>query len=258
MQTGASFSVGDVLGKGFSTYFKNLPAFLLMAVIVYSPLLLYGLVADNPLEAGSLDDLATKMIIFAAVMGLGGAILSLIMTSAVTYAVVEELNGRHSPIGKSLSVGLARMLPTLAVGIVAGLCMLLGFIALVIPGLIVMCMLYVAVPASVVERPGIGGALSRSAFLTKGHRWGIFGIIIIIGVLSGVVGYVLETALVETATIGGTKVVHPDDWNLYVFLNVGVQIVVGALGSVIAATAYVALRNDKDGVGVGELARVFE
>lgn len=180
------------------------------------------------------------------------------MTASVTYSVVEELNGRHSPLGKSISVGLSRLLPTLGVGIVAGLCILAGAIALVIPGLIVMCMLYVAVPVSVIERPGIGGALSRSAFLTKGHRWGIFGLIILMGILTTVISFGLESALVETAEIGSTKVVNPEDWTLYVFINVGVQVVAGALGSVIAATAYVSLRSDKDGVGVGELARVFE
>ncbi len=257
MQTGASFSVGDVLGKGFSTYFKNLPAFLVMALVVYAPLILYGLVADPP-TASSLDDLQSQALIFTGVIIGGGMLLSLVMSSAVTYTVVEELNGRHAPVGKSLLVGLTRALPTLAVGIVCAVCILLGMLALVVPGVIVMCMLYVATPASVVERPGIGGALSRSAFLTKGYRWGIFGLIIIVGVLSGIVDYVLEAVLVDSREFRGVKVINPDDWRLYVLLNVGVQAIVGALGAVMAATTYVSLRSDKDGVGVGELARVFE
>lgn len=256
--TGASFSVGDVLGKGFATYFKNLPAFLVMAVIVYSPMLLYGAIAKGPLDVSSVEEWQTQAFVFLAVMILGGMVLSLVMSAAVTYAVVEELNGRHAPIGKSIAVGLRRMLPALAVGILSGLCIALGTVLLIIPGLIVMCMLYVAVPASVVESPGIGGALSRSAFLTKGHRWGIFGIIIIVGILSAAINFVLESALVDKTSIGDTEVINPGDWKTYVFVNIGVQIVIGALGAVIAATAYVSLRNDKDGVGVGELARVFD
>ena len=256
--TGASFSVGDVLGKGFKTYFKNLPAFLVMALIVYSPMILYGMIAKGPAEVSSLEDWQTQALIFLAVMIIGGGLLSLVMSAAVTYAVVEELGGRHAPMGKSIVVGLRRMLPTLAVGFVSGLCILLGFVCLIIPGFIVTCMLYVAVPVSVVENPGVGGSLSRSAFLTKGHRWGIFGIMIIVGIVSAALGFVLESALVDKVTMGSTEVINPDDWKLYVFVNIGVQIVVGALGAVIGATAYVSLRNDKDGVGVGELGKVFE
>jgi hypothetical protein len=256
--TGASFSVGDVLGKGFSTFFKNLPAFIVMAVVVYLPMILYGLVAKSPLEVSNIEEWQTQTFIFLAVMILGGLLLSQVMSAAVTYAVVEELNGRHAPIGKSIGVGLRRMLPALAVGILSGLCIALGAVLLIIPGLIVMCMLYVAVPASVVEAPGVGGALSRSAFLTKGHRWGIFGIIIIMAILSAAINFVLESALVDKTTVGDTEVINPGDWKTYVFVNIGVQIIMGALGAVIAATAYVSLRNDKDGVGVGELARVFD
>jgi len=258
MQTGASFSVGDVLGKGFSTYFKNLPALLLMAVIVYSPMILWGLVAKGPADVSSIEEWQTQALIFLVVTIFGGMLLSFVLSAAVTYSVVEELNGRHAPIGKSLGVGLRRMLPTLAVSVVSMLCIALGTLALIIPGFIVACMLYVAVPASVVESPGIGGALSRSAFLTKGHRWGIFGIMIIVGLVSGAFSFLLETILVDKVDIGGTKVINPEDWNLYVYVNVGTQLVIGALGAVINATAYVSLRNDKDGVGVGELARVFD
>jgi hypothetical protein len=258
MQTGASFSVGDVLGKGFSTYFKNLPAFIVMALIVYSPMILYGLVAKSPLDVRSLDEWQTQAFIFLGVMIVGGMVLSLVMSAAVTYSVVEEMNGRHASIGKSISVGLRRLLPAIAVGLLSGLCILLGSLLLIVPGIIVMCMLYVAVPVSVVEAPGIGGALSRSAFLTKGHRWGIFGIIIIVGIISGALNFILESALVDKIEMGSTEIISPDDWKLYVFVNIGVQLVVGALGAVITATAYVGLRNDKDGVGVGELGKVFE
>lgn len=249
------FTVGSVLGKGFGLFFKNLIPILIMGAIIYAPLFLYALLSKSPYEAESLDELNSIALRLGLVIAGGGLLLGMIMTSAVTYSVVEELNGRHAPIGKSLSVGLARMLPTLGIGIVVVLLIALGLVALIIPGLIVMCILYVAIPASVIERPGLGGALSRSAFLTKGFRWQIFGIIFLLGLIERAMTYIVENVIVGKGELG---IIAPDEWKLYLYLLLGVVVLHGAISATVNAAAYVALRREKDGVGVGELARVFE
>jgi hypothetical protein len=256
--SGQSFSVGDTLGKGFATYFKNLPALLVMALIVYSPLLLYGALSKGPYEQESLEDIQTWSLVFALVIGFGSLVLTMVLAAAVTYLVVEELGGRHASIGKSISVGLSRLLPALAVGLLAGLCIVLGAVLLIVPGLILLCMFYVAVPASVIEKPGVGGALSRSAALTKGHRWQIFGLFILMFILGAALSFVAESALIDKIDVGDDEIVAPHHWKRYVFVTVGLQIITGALGAVMAATAYVGLRNDKEGVGALDLSKVFE
>lgn len=256
--TGASFSVGDTLGKGFATFFKNLPALLVMALIVYSPLFLYAAIGKTPYDTESVEDVQTWAFVFITVIGFGGAVLTMVLSAAVTYLVVEEMGGRHAPIGKSIGVGLSRLLPALAVGLLAGICIVLGMFALIVPGLILLTMFYVAVPASVIERPGITGALGRSAELTKGHRWQILGLFILLFILGAALSYMVEAALIDKIQIGDTEIVAPDDWKKYVFVTVGLQVLTGALGAVMSATAYVGLRNDKDGIGAGDLAKVFE
>jgi hypothetical protein len=42
------------------------------------------------------------------------------------------------------------------------------------------------------------------------------------------------------------------------YINVGISIVISALGAVVAAVAYSALRAEKEGTSVNELAAVFE
>ena len=59
-----------------------------------------------------------------------------------------------------------------------------GFFLLITPGVIVFCMLYVATQAAVLERPGVRGALRRSRELTRGHRFEMFGLVFILGLLS--------------------------------------------------------------------------
>jgi hypothetical protein len=49
-----------------------------------------------------------------------------------------------------------------------------------------------------------------------------------------------------------------DNWALSVLLNVLAYVLIFAFGSVLAATTYVALRADKEGIGGVDLAKVFE
>jgi hypothetical protein len=246
------FSVGAAMGQGFGIFFKNLPAFLLMAIVIYSPLFAYAM-TTNPIEM-SMNDILWMGIILAV----GGVLLQNLLTAAVTYGVVEQMAGRHAGIGKSLGVGLRRMLPTFGLFLVMSICIALGFVALIIPGIIVACMLYVAVPALVIEQNGIGRAMSRSAYLTKGSRWSIFGMLILLNLLDRAFNWVVENVLVETVDVGGQSIVDPSQWKLYIGGLVGVMLATGALGATISAVSYVLLRNEKDGVGVGELAKVFE
>lgn len=246
------FSAGEVLGKGFAIFFKNLPAFMLMALVIYAPLLVYALTRDPYVM--STDDVT----VYTGVTTFGALLLQNLLTAAVTYGVVEQMAGRHAGIGKSMAVGLRRLLPTLGLFIVIVLCMALGLVALIVGMFVVMCMLYVAVPANVIEQNGIGRALSRSAYLTKGYRWNILGLLFLLGIINGAAGWVVETALVDHIEIGGASYVDPSNWTMYVASNIGVMMASGALAATMAAVAYVLLRNEKDGVGVGELAKVFD
>ena len=64
------------------------------------------------------------------------------------------------------------------VAFVTGVMVGIGFVLLVVPGLILACMFFVAVPVAVVERPGVFEALARSGRLTRGHRVPILGVLV--------------------------------------------------------------------------------
>src|SRR5205823_4750623 len=119
------------------------------------------------------------------------AILQPVLAGAVISGTVDELSGRRAGFGRSLATGLRRMLPTLAVSILVAVSTALGVIALIVGAYVVMCMLYVAVPVSVIEKPGVFAALSRSAELTKGYRWWVFLLVFVIGAIVGLGGTLL-------------------------------------------------------------------
>jgi hypothetical protein len=74
---------------------------------------------------------------------------------------VGELFGSESPV----------LLPLIAVSILAGLGIGIGFLLLIVPGLILLTIWSVAAPVLVIERPGVLRAFGRSRELVRGYGW---------------------------------------------------------------------------------------
>jgi len=97
------------------------------------------------------------------------------------------------------------------------------------------------VPAIVIEKNGIIASFNRSGFLTKRHRWPIFGLVLILGVCSAL--------LVAVAFLFGSAAGYVE----YVF-----DAFITAFTAVTVAVTYYYLRADKEGVAVDEIAKVFD
>ncbi|HPF47967.1 MAG TPA: hypothetical protein PK690_13950, partial [Emcibacteraceae bacterium] len=89
------------------------------------------------------------------------------------------LNGYSFDDYPYLSRGIKTILPVIGIYFIYTILSVLGFILLIVPGLIVVAGLYVAIPAKLSENISILAALQRSWTLTKGHRLTIWGVILI-------------------------------------------------------------------------------
>lgn len=87
--------------------------------------------------------------------------------------------GERVTVGECFSAGLAMLLPVMVITILWILGMMLGWMLLLVPGIMLMVMWSVVLPAYVAERPGIFGSFGRSRALTKGSRWTIFGVLFV-------------------------------------------------------------------------------
>lgn len=241
----AEFRVGDAMAKGFAIWFKNLPAFTVLAVLVYSPIILYTGVT----LAGDLDVAAIWRWWYVQICG--GFLLDLVVTAAVLYGTIEQLRGRRAGIGESIGVGIKRLLPVLGVGLLSLLCISGGGFLLLIGSVVVYCMLYLAVPVAVVERPGVLASLKRSRELTSGHKGAILGIFIVLFIFNVIVNKIVETVFItEHPTVADVKA--------YLWTVLAVGILIGALKAAVNGVVYHDLRVAKDGVATEDLARVFE
>lgn len=243
----SAFRVGAVFSRAFDLLFRDFVKFYLLAALAWSPMLILGVF--GALNANSIENGEHVAGVIAG--GLGAVMLSvalfILSQAVVLYGAIEEMRGNTFAIGASLRIGLARFFPIFGMFILLGLGLMVGFVLLIVPGIMLAMAWYVALPACIVERKGPAGSLSRSAELTKGNRWRIFGIAAILYVVNMVVQSTIQFALLALA---GQAVS-----SIGVFLW---SVLVGAFGSIVIAVVYHDLRVAREGIDVDRIAAVFE
>ncbi len=234
-----TFDIGAVIGQTFSTLFRNFVPFMIICGLVLTPTLAVNLYMTYQLQAGT----------FNFVLWFVQAALSLLVfvaTGAISYGVFQQLRHKPASIGECLLVGLKRMFPVMGVALLIVLIVIGGSILLIIPGIIAYVILYVAVPAAVVERPGVLGALQRSVELTRDFRWRVFAVIFVLWLIN----------MVISMPVGVVFVFSPMS-----LASVAVQWIVQVFGAALQATAmalsYYQLRSVKEHFDVEEIAAVF-
>jgi hypothetical protein len=174
---------------------------------------------------------------------------------------LAAFNGRKQPFDVQLRNGLAVILPVIGIYLLSLLAIAAASTLLLVPGLIVMCMLCVAIPAGVAERTGVIGALSRSVALTRGWRWPIFGTLVLyivaVWIVSGIVA--LIAGLLFFGGVGKSYLTVQGSPLAYVGIVVSTLItaVVTMISAVGLAALYAELRLVKEGPQTNALAEVF-
>lgn len=245
---GGAFSVGQVLKRSFSTFFANFVPFCALALILYLPSLLLSFGSMGDLQGG----LASPQYTAAdfAVMALS-LILSYILIGALVYGTVQHLSGQKAGLGDIVARGLARAVPVIVIAILLSIGVGIGFALLIVPGIFLVVVWSVVIPAAVVERPGIFGSFKRSWELTKGYRWPVLGLLLILFVI------LLVFSLV-TGAAAGFAIFFMDDLALVMVVNYVISALSGAFASVVVAVLYHDLRVAKEGVSTQQIAAVFD
>jgi hypothetical protein len=180
-------------------------------------------------------------------------VISALVQGALTRATVSANEGSRATFGESLSAAVRVLLPLIGLSILWAIGVGIGFVLLIVPGIILLMMWAVAVPALVVERQGIFQSFSRSAELTKGARWKIFGLCLLLLVI-----YWLLSAVIGLVGLG---MYSPANAAGFTVTNIIGSMVVGTIFNMLWGTIqpslYVELRQWKEGGSVENLAEVF-
>lgn len=244
------FDMGRVVSRAFGVIARNIGLFFGLTLVLSTvPTMLLRLLAGGP----DPTDLGRTYILLGAVIlvsGIGGYIL----TAALCYATVSDLNDERPTFGKAFSIGLRFAFPLLGLAFVSILGFYIGLLLLVVPGIIVGLMWCVAAPAMVTENLGVMASLGRSRALTKGWRWQIFGLLLVAFIV--VLIPTMLTPLLTGALADPTAAAKAG----FGIADI-VQALIGTFASMILiailAAIYVELRTVKEGASTESLASIF-
>lgn len=183
---------GRVISETFSVYRDNFGPLLGSALVVFAIVelaLLLLVESDSP-----------GLALLAIPLSLAGHAL---YTGVVVKLVQDVRDGRRdSTVGDLFSAAAPAILSLIAFTLLYTLGVAVGFLLLVVPGLILLTIWSLGPPAIVVERIGPVEAFGRSRRLVKGVGWSVFLVLFLTFVIVAVVSAALA-ALAGALTDGG-------------------------------------------------------
>jgi hypothetical protein len=174
-------SLGEILDMGFRILRNHFVLLVGLQCIVTVPPSVVG----NYLGGGS-GAPPDPFTVFASMAPVLLAILILqpIVMAAITHAISECYLSESVTFGGALRFALRIVLPLLGTWILATLMIMVGFVFLIIPGLILMLLFAVLTPVMVTEGAFGFRALERSWHLMNGNMLRALGLILVTAILS--------------------------------------------------------------------------
>lgn len=252
-----SVSIGRIFSRTFGVMGDN-------PLVVFGISLVLSGIPGGIFDAFFRRDLAQGLqsglngtAIFEIVLGFLVSIsLQLLVMGCVTRATVAYSQGERASAGDCFSVAIPRFLPIIAISVLATLGMGLGFVLLIVPGFILACTWAVAIPVTLAEKSGVFESFSRSAALTKGVRWKILGLFLLLGLIfwgielaAGLVSFLLLGMAFDNPLVATQPVA--------LIISMLVTTLTSTLMAVNTAALFVELRNWKHGPEDTELSHIF-
>ena len=181
---------GTIISRSLEIYGDQIAVLIPAAIVVFA------------IEAGLALALRGVLSILAALVSL---IASTFYTGMVVELVRDVQDGRRDSSAADLFRAVGPVVaPLIAVSFLAGIGITVGFLLLIVPGLFLMTIWSVVGPVTVLERPGVFAAFSRSRELVRGFGWQVFGVLVVIILLAIVVGIVVSAITSGLGDVGET------------------------------------------------------
>lgn len=265
-QNREGLGVGSIIGETISIFFRRIHWILLLTMV---PFLITGVlqVVVGGWQAGlefssgtELPDIDIPTQILLGAINLMGVAFAIAL---VTRAAYDTKLGQPVRPGSYLAGTLKEIIPITLTWIVMWILVSFAFLLLIVPGIWLMAVWSVVIPAIVIERIGFA-SMARSSELTRGYRWPIVGVLVLISIIVFILSIVLmwfittPLVLMAVGTGGSGEEVG--------FTGIGIAaIVVSALANaapaaiftVAVAMIYARLREIKEGTSLEQVAEVF-
>lgn len=221
--------VGGTLSQIFSTYGAQAGVLLPVAFALYLVVaIVNAIIVDS---------------FFLFPLGLAVTVVAATLYQGVVVSLVKDVQDgrRDSTVGDLVDATWPVVLPLIGVGILAGIAIGIGFLLLLVPGLILLTIWAVIAPVIVVERSGVMDSFGRSRELVRGNGWQVFGVIFVVFLISAVVGAILGAI--------GTGI--SDSIGIRILFNLIASTLTAPIAALAAATIYFRLLTIKGEAGTG-------
>jgi hypothetical protein len=178
--------VAGVLGEAWGLYKSHARHLLTISLIVYVAV---GIISAVLIAA--FGWFGVLLATFASLVGLFW------VQGALVEAVQDVRDGRADlSLGDTFRRVQPRLPAIAGASFLAGIGIAIGFLLLIVPGLILMTFWSVIVPVIVLERTGALKSFERSQQLVRGNGWNVFGLMVLIFLVLLVVGIGLGVILI--------------------------------------------------------------
>jgi hypothetical protein len=258
---GGSFApkgLGDILSTAFDLYRANAAQLIKIVAAVVVPLtLVQALLIQVAFKRSDCSDATTlselnkcagsfgRSLLLSALAGLIGILIQQLLTGALTRGAAGSLIGRPVDVAASYRYAFARLWGLLGLAFLVALVVGVGFVLLIIPGIIFAVFLAMAVPSFIVERRGVTDSMSRSWNLVSGSWWHVLGVTFVAGILASIVNGVITA-------IGGSTFIG------YWLASAIAQIITAPFVALVAVVLYVDLRARRESLDSATLTRELD
>ncbi len=206
-------TVGEIISGAFALYRRQAQGAWAIVTIIVVPaqaivwlLIRVSLPSNARARDGTIYTSSSTALPTVAIALLG--FLSAILTiGALSRLLVEEYAGHRATWQESLGYASVHLVPLVALAIVSGVLLTIGYFVFVIPGIFLTVAWCAAVPVLMYERVGPLRALSRSWELVRGHWWTTFGALLLGVVIVFGISFLVEVILGGAASSSSVNVV---------------------------------------------------
>ena len=169
--------VGDVLGPSISLFLKNFWLITKIVVVIVTPFEAFQILKVREIATDWQFTVTAYALQFFCKM---------LLAPALIYALTKRMETGVAPgVNESYSFALGKIGKVILCAIMTWVLQILGLIALIVPGIILMLAFEVVYPVAVLENESPVDTLQRSYLLTKGHKLKILGAGILMSLLLG-------------------------------------------------------------------------
>lgn len=229
MQIADPIRISAVIGRGFRIFFRNFPTFfgLILIVGALQALVHIGLERLEERSADIAVLTGSVALMLLSLLSLVAGVLSIwVNLTCIRVGLDSEAGFDARPL-PALRATASLILPQVGVAILTAIAVVVGYMLLVVPGIIATLALLVASVALVDRQGGVIAAMRESWRLTKHNRWRILLLLI--------VGSIATMVLLSAGMTAAGMSLNRLDERFVQYLSGPMLWAVGGMGTVIGA-----------------------